>query len=472
MTPKKTILIIEDETLIVLGLRDALEFEGFHVVSAAKGREGIALARQENPDAIILDLMLPDLNGYQVCEELRRWNSFVPILMLTARSQEVDKIRGLNAGADDYMTKPFSVGELIARLRAIFRRAARVSDAAHERFQVGAAEVDLTAHALQREGVRHELSFYEVELLRLLREKVGQPVARDEILSRVWGLEATSTNRTVDNCIVKLRRKIEAQPDRPAHILTVYGFGYKLILLAFAGRIRPVLIPGKGGSTGSRGGWHLVAVRGPARWVLLLALGVLPAQAQGESWARNQARQLSSQAAAQAASQPEAAARLYLDAIQIDGSYGAAYLGLGALREQSGDAREAEQVYSEAIEHLPGFWEARQARAKLRRRLQRRAEARADLGEALALRRSDGALLEQLAAWCAEDGDFPRALALYRQLRWQLEQQGDGAGVGRVKLRVKALGLLVAELDPLRARHPRRDATRQALEGLVRAQGW
>jgi DNA-binding response OmpR family regulator len=230
MTPKKTILIIEDETLIVLGLRDALEFEGFHVVSAAKGKEGIALARQENPDAIILDLMLPDLNGYQVCEELRRWNSFVPILMLTARSQEVDKIRGLNAGADDYMTKPFSVGELIARLRAIFRRAARVSDAAHERFQVGAAEVDLTAHALQREGVRHELSFYEVELLRLLREKVGQPVARDEILSRVWGLEATSTNRTVDNCIVKLRRKIEAQPDRPAHILTVYGFGYKLIL--------------------------------------------------------------------------------------------------------------------------------------------------------------------------------------------------------------------------------------------------
>jgi DNA-binding response OmpR family regulator len=230
MTAKKTILIIEDETFIVLGLRDALEFEGFHVVSAARGRDGINLARQETPDAIILDLMLPDLNGYQVCEELRRWNSFVPILMLTARSQEVDKIRGLNAGADDYMTKPFSIGELIARLRAIFRRAARVSDAAHDRFSVGAAEVDLTAHSVHRDGVRHELSFYEVELLRLLREKVGQPVARDEILSRVWGLEATSTNRTVDNCIVKLRRKTEAQPDKPAHILTVYGYGYKLVL--------------------------------------------------------------------------------------------------------------------------------------------------------------------------------------------------------------------------------------------------
>ncbi|MCS6900285.1 MAG: response regulator transcription factor [Myxococcales bacterium] len=229
MTAKKTILIIEDETFIVLGLRDALEFEGFHVVSAARGREGINLARQENPDAIILDLMLPDLNGYQVCEELRRWNSFVPILMLTARSQEIDKIRGLNAGADDYMTKPFSVGELIARLRAIFRRTARVSDATHDRFSIGSAEVDLTAHAVLRDGARHDLSFYEVELLRLLREKIGQPVARDEILSRVWGLEATSTNRTVDNCIVKLRRKIEAQPDRPSHILTVYGYGYKLV---------------------------------------------------------------------------------------------------------------------------------------------------------------------------------------------------------------------------------------------------
>lgn len=230
MAAKKTILIIEDETLIVLGLRDALEFEGFQVVSSARGRDGVNLARQENPDAILLDLMLPDMNGYQVCEELRRWNAFVPIIMLTARSQETDKIRGLNAGADDYVTKPFSVGELIARIRAIFRRAARVSDAAHERFVIGDADIDLTAHAVGRGDARHELSFYEVELLRLLREKAGQPVARDEILAKVWGLEATSTNRTVDNCIVKLRRKIEAQPDKPAHILTVYGYGYKLVI--------------------------------------------------------------------------------------------------------------------------------------------------------------------------------------------------------------------------------------------------
>jgi DNA-binding response OmpR family regulator len=230
MATKQTILIVEDEPHIILGLRDALEFEGFQVVCASKGREGVALARQENPDAILLDLMLPDINGYQVCEELRRWNAFVPIIMLTARSQETDKIRGLNAGADDYVTKPFSIGELIARIRAIFRRTTRVADASHERFAVGEAEVDLTAHVLTREGTRHELSFYEVELLRHLREKVGQPVARDEILAKVWGLESTSTNRTVDNCIVKLRKKIEAQPERPVHILTVYGFGYKLVI--------------------------------------------------------------------------------------------------------------------------------------------------------------------------------------------------------------------------------------------------
>ena len=229
MTAKKTILIIEDEPHIALGLRDALEFEGFAVVVATKGREGVALARQESPDAVLLDLMLPDMNGYQVCEELRRWNAFVPIIMLTARSQDTDKIRGLDAGADDYVTKPFSVGELIARIRAIFRRAHRPTDGVRERFTIGEAEIDLTAHTVARDEMKHELSFYEVELLRLLRERVGQPVSRDEILAKIWGLEATTTNRTVDNFIVKLRRKVEPSAEKPAHILTVYGFGYKLV---------------------------------------------------------------------------------------------------------------------------------------------------------------------------------------------------------------------------------------------------
>src|SRR6516162_5996024 len=127
---KRTILIVDDEPHIVMGLRDALEFEGFRVISAGKGREGIALARAESPDAIILDLMLPDVNGYAVCEELRRINALVPIVMLTARSQETDKVRGLDAGADDYVTKPFGVNELIARMRAIFRRASASRGAA------------------------------------------------------------------------------------------------------------------------------------------------------------------------------------------------------------------------------------------------------------------------------------------------------------------------------------------------------
>jgi DNA-binding response OmpR family regulator len=226
---RKTILIIEDEPHIVLGLTDALEFEGFAVVSAGKGKEGVQLARQEKPDAVLLDLMLPDANGFKVCEELRRFDRFVPIIMLTARSQEVDKIRGLDAGADDYVTKPFSVGELIARLRALFRRTARPTEAAAETFAIGDAQVNLTTHAVSRGGAAEQLSFYEVELLRLMHERVGQPVSREEILQKIWGTEAGPSNRTVDNFIVKLRKKVEKSQDKPEHILTVYGFGYKLV---------------------------------------------------------------------------------------------------------------------------------------------------------------------------------------------------------------------------------------------------
>ncbi len=213
----------------MLGLTDALEFEGFAVVSANKGRDGVNLARQEKPDAILLDLMLPDTNGFVVCEDLRRWDAFVPIVMLTARGQEIDKIRGLDAGADDYVTKPFSVGELIARMRAILRRAGRPQNAVTEAFAIGDAQVNLTSHVVTRKGNVQQLSFYEVELLRLLHERAGQPVSRDEILQKIWGLDAQPTNRTVDNFIVKLRRKVEKTPDKPTHILTVYGFGYKLV---------------------------------------------------------------------------------------------------------------------------------------------------------------------------------------------------------------------------------------------------
>jgi len=221
---KKKILIIEDEPQIVLGLTDALEFEGFDVISGATGKAGLLLARQHKPNAVLLDLMLPDTNGFRVCEELRGFDPFMPIIMLTARAQEADKIRGLDAGADDYVTKPFSVGELIARIRAIFRRAERPTET--ESFKVGSAVVSLGGHTITRGKQSEQLSFYEVGLLRLLYERAGQPVSRDEILQKVWGLEAAPSNRTVDNFIVKLRKKIEKHPDKPVHILTVYGYGY------------------------------------------------------------------------------------------------------------------------------------------------------------------------------------------------------------------------------------------------------
>ncbi|MEB2313276.1 MAG: response regulator transcription factor [Sorangiineae bacterium] len=228
MESRKTILIVEDEPTIALGLKDALEFEGFRVVTALTGKEGLQLARQERPSAVLLDLMLPDLNGYQVCEELRRQDPFTPIIMLTARGQEADKIRGLDAGADDYVTKPFSVGELVARIRALFRRANRPSETTA--FKIGKATVNVSTQSVQRPGKKPEpLSFYEVELLRFLFERQGQPVSRDELLNKVWGIDANPTNRTIDNFVVKLRKKLEERADKPEHILTVYGFGYKLV---------------------------------------------------------------------------------------------------------------------------------------------------------------------------------------------------------------------------------------------------
>jgi DNA-binding response OmpR family regulator len=229
LTPRKKILVIEDEPHIVLGLSDALTFEGFEVFSADTGRKGVALAKQVRPNAVVLDLMLPDDNGFHVCEQLRSTDRLVPIIMLTARSSEADKIRGLEMGADDYLTKPFSVGELIARMRAIFRRADRAPDVP-ETFRIGKALVNLAAQNVTRGKQTDQLSFYEVGLLRLLYERAGEPVSRDEMLQKIWGLDAGPTNRTVDNFIVKLRKKLEKKPDKPEFILTVYGYGYKLVI--------------------------------------------------------------------------------------------------------------------------------------------------------------------------------------------------------------------------------------------------
>lgn len=228
MDGDKTILIIDDEPHIVLGITDALEFEGFAVLTAGTGKTGIQTAREGSPDAVLLDLMLPDMNGYQVCQEIRRFDPQVPIIMLTARSQEADKIRGLDAGADDYVTKPFGVGELVARLRAAFRRMDVRPTA--QVFEIGDMVVNLSSHTVEGRGKREALSVYEVELLRFLHERRGHAVSRDEILDRVWGQDSNPTNRTIDNFIVKLRRKIEPRPDAPEYIVTVYGLGYKLVV--------------------------------------------------------------------------------------------------------------------------------------------------------------------------------------------------------------------------------------------------
>jgi DNA-binding response OmpR family regulator len=225
---QKSILIVEDDPALAMGLCDALEFEGFKVIHADSGQGGLQQANGARPDCIILDLMLPDINGYQVCEQIRHHDSIVPIIILTARSQEVDIIRGLDAGADDYVTKPFSVGELIARIRAIFRRGARTS-AVGDKLTIGDAVVDTATHSLHCGREVIALSFYEIELLKLLYERAGQPVSRDEILDKVWGQSATTINRTVDNFVAKLRKKIEPDRDRPRYILTVHGLGYKLV---------------------------------------------------------------------------------------------------------------------------------------------------------------------------------------------------------------------------------------------------
>ncbi len=228
-TSRKKLLLIEDEPDIVRGLGDALGFEGFEVRSASTGAEGVALARSEQPDCILLDLMLPDMNGYQVCSEVRRDNALVPIVMLTARGQESDKVRGFEVGADDYVTKPFSVAELLARIGAIFRRLER-SATFTEVLRIGEATIDLRKQTVTRARKTEALSFYENELLKLLAERQGEPVPRDEILEKIWGLHRPGpNNRTVDNFIVKLRRKIEKNHKEPRHILTVYGQGYRLV---------------------------------------------------------------------------------------------------------------------------------------------------------------------------------------------------------------------------------------------------
>ena len=229
MANKVMILVIEDEPDMAMGLRDNLEFEGYEVITAADGERGIQLALRDKPSCILLDIMLPGIDGFETCSRLRRAGVRTPIIMLTARGQEVDKVRGLEIGADDYLTKPFSLRELLARIHAVLRRAAPAADAPPETLQVGRSLVSFATGRVQRGRKELTIGYYEAEILKMLWAARGSVVERKDLLKEIWGLENEPLNRSVDNHVVSLRRKLEEDPTDPRHLLTVHGFGYKLV---------------------------------------------------------------------------------------------------------------------------------------------------------------------------------------------------------------------------------------------------
>lgn len=208
-------------------LEDVLAAEGYRVLTAADGQSGLARALEEKPDLILLDIMMPRLDGYAVCAELRRLSRPVPILMLTAKGQVEDRVSGLDAGADDYLVKPFSAKELLARARALLRRARRQTRTP-AKLKLGAVEIDLARQSALRAGRPIHLTAKEFAILRLMAETPGEPVSRERFLDAVWGYTAFPTTRTVDNHLASLRAKIEPDPDSPRWLLTVHGIGYKL----------------------------------------------------------------------------------------------------------------------------------------------------------------------------------------------------------------------------------------------------
>jgi two-component system, OmpR family, alkaline phosphatase synthesis response regulator PhoP len=225
------ILIVEDNDDLAFGLRTTLEFEGYEVDVAADGVEGLSSATRVRPDLIVLDLMLPDIDGYGVLRELRKGGQHVPVLILTARGEEADVVLGFDLGADDYVTKPFSTVELLARVRALLRRTAGTGagqrGAARERF--GNVEVDAASRIVRRGGRTVELTPMEFDLLLALLRRRGATASRTELLKEVWQYEnADILTRTVDIHIAELRRKLEDDPANPRHILTVRKVGYRL----------------------------------------------------------------------------------------------------------------------------------------------------------------------------------------------------------------------------------------------------
>ena len=223
---QSTILVIEDDSAIRLGIKKSLGFEGYRVIEAADGESGLEAVFARRPDLVVLDLMLPRLNGFEVCRTIRKHDRTIPILILSAKDQEMDKLTGFDLGADDYITKPFSIRELTARIKAALRRSLTV-ETGEPVFEFDRIHVDFPGQKLAVDGDPVEVSNREFRLLRYLIENRGRVLSRDQILNKVWGYDYEGTARTIDNFINKLRTKVERDPTAPTLILTVRGVGYK-----------------------------------------------------------------------------------------------------------------------------------------------------------------------------------------------------------------------------------------------------
>ena len=220
------ILVVDDEPALLRGLADNLKRELHEVLTAADGETGYRLIKEKKPDLVILDLMLPKLSGYEVCRQMRADGITTPVLMLTARGEETDRVVGLDMGADDYVTKPFSVRELLARVRALLRRT-QPDKPTVDQLSVDKVTIDFRKYEAQKAGKPLDMTRREFQLLQALASRPGEVVTRDELLNQVWGLEAYPTTRTIDNHIAGLRAKLERDPAEPKHLLTVRGVGYK-----------------------------------------------------------------------------------------------------------------------------------------------------------------------------------------------------------------------------------------------------
>jgi len=225
----ETILVVEDDRSIALGLEKNLRYEGFKVLRAEDGQKGLEMAIDAKPDLLILDVMLPKVSGFEVCRALRKSEIYIPVIMLTAKDQEIDKIMGLELGADDYITKPFSVAELMARIKAQLRRKKVYEGEEIATYAFSDVEIDFVGADVKRKSKNVDLSFRELELLKFMVRHAGKALSREEILNKVWGYDYYGTQRTIDNFITKLRQKLEKNADKPRHFITVRGVGYKFV---------------------------------------------------------------------------------------------------------------------------------------------------------------------------------------------------------------------------------------------------